>query len=128
MLFLLLQKISQIFYFITKLPNHHIAFRMSIDNFHSIGSTLKGAEAGQLFGKPCYKINGKAFICFFQDEMVFKLEVEDHKKTLALSGSQLFDPSGKKRPMKEWVQVPAKHKAKWEGLAKEAMRYVKIRS
>ena len=49
-----------------------------------------------MFGKPCFKINGKAFICFFQNEMVFKLTGENHSEALSFDGTQLFDPSGKK--------------------------------
>jgi hypothetical protein len=90
-----------------------------------IANKLKGAEQSKMFGKPCLKIEGKAFACFFQNEMVFKLGGDNHKKALALKGAQLFDPSGKKRPMKEWVQVPFAHKSKWEELAKEALKYVK---
>ena len=92
--------------------------------FISTGQKMKGAEQGQLFGKPCFKINGKAFICFFQNEMVFKLNGDVHKEALSLDGSQLFDPSGKKRPMKEWVQVSARHQDKWARLANEALKYV----
>ena len=89
-----------------------------------IGQKLKDAEQSQMFGKPCFKINGKAFICFFQNEMVFKLTGDTHSEALSLDGSQLFDPSGKKRPMKEWVQVPYDYNDKWEKFAKEAMKYV----
>ena len=89
----------------------------------SIGQNLKKAEQSQLFGKPCFKINGKAFVCFFQNEMVFKLVGDAHRAALALKGAQLFDPSGKKRPMKEWVQVPYSHKDQWERYAREAMNY-----
>jgi len=92
--------------------------------FEKTGQRIKEAEQGQLFGKPCFKINGKAFICFFQNEMVFKLTGDIHKEALSLDGSQLFDPSGKKRPMKEWVQVSADHSAKWEKFSKAAMKYV----
>jgi hypothetical protein len=91
--------------------------------FVSIGKKVKG-EQSQMFGKPCFKVNGKAFVCFFEDEMVFKLTGDIHKEALALKGAQLFDPSGKKRPMKEWIQVPAKHSDKWEKLAKEAFKFV----
>lgn len=91
----------------------------------STGQKLKDAEQSQMFGKPCFKINGKAFICFFQNEMVFKLTGDTHKEALALDGSQLFDPSGKKRPMKEWVQVAAVYSGKWKKFAKEAMDYVR---
>ena len=89
-----------------------------------IGQKLKDAEQSQMFGKPCFKINGKAFICFFQNEMVFKLIGDIHSEALSLDGSKLFDPSGKKRPMKEWVQVPYDYNDKWEKYAKEAMKYV----
>lgn len=93
-------------------------------SYLSIGRKLDGAEQSQMFGKPCFKIGGKAFICFFQDEMVFKLAGDQHQKALALKGARLFDPSGKKRPMKEWVQVPVAHKSKWASFAEDAMRYV----
>lgn len=89
------------------------------------GQGLEAAEQSQMFGKPCFKINSNAFICFFQDEMVFKLTGDDHAAALALTGAQLFDPSGKKRPMKEWVQVPYEHKAKWKKFATAAYEYVR---
>src|SRR2546430_16104786 len=90
----------------------------------SIGLKIKKAEKSQLFGKPCFKVNGKAFICFFQNEMVFKLTGDTHSEALSLDGSKLFDPSGKKRPMKEWVQVPYDYTDKWKKYATEAMKYV----
>ena len=90
----------------------------------SIGQNLKDAEQSQMFGKPCFKINKKAFVCFFQNEMVFKLSGETHSEALSLDGSQLFDPSGKKRPMKEWVQVPFDYSENWAEYAKLAMEYV----
>lgn len=89
-----------------------------------IGQKIKGAEQSQMFGKPCFKINGKAFICFFQNEMVFKLDGETHKKALGYERAQLFDPSGKKRAMKEWIQIPYMYKEEWENFAEKAMEYV----
>jgi hypothetical protein len=56
--------------------------------------------------------------------MVFKLSGESHKEALSLDGSHLFDPSGRNRPMKEWIQVSFKHNDKWEKFAKAAMKYV----
>jgi hypothetical protein len=56
--------------------------------------------------------------------MVFKLQGNEHEKALSLKGAQLFDPSGKKRPMKEWVQVPPAHAEKWKKLAGAALNYV----
>ncbi|MBX7204394.1 MAG: hypothetical protein K1X81_03115 [Bacteroidia bacterium] len=96
--------------------------------FTEIGQKIKGAEQGQLFGKPCFKINGKAFICFFQNCMVFKLTDTQHREALSLDGSGLFDPSGKNRPMKEWVQVQFDQSKKWEKFALAAFEYVKQHS
>lgn len=93
--------------------------------FTETGQKIKAAELSQMFGKPCFKINGKAFICFFENEMVFKLNGDIHKEALNLAGSQLFDPSGKKRPMKEWVQVRFTHSKIWEKFAKASFEYVK---
>ena len=92
--------------------------------YHLAAGKIKEADESQMFGKPCYKINGKAFVSFFNGDMVFKLTDKAHKEALALKGAQLFDPSGKKRPMKEWVQVPFAHSAHWTKLAKEAFKYV----
>lgn len=92
--------------------------------FLAIGKEIKHAEKSQMFGKPCFKVNGKAFMCFFENDMVFKLTGTAHKRALGLEGAQLFDPSGKSRPMKEWVQIPAKHSDKWKELATEAWQYV----
>ncbi|MCD6019938.1 MAG: hypothetical protein K0S53_3059 [Bacteroidetes bacterium] len=93
-----------------------------------IGKRIKEAEQSQMFGKPCFKVNGKAFVSFFENEMVFKLTGDAHKDALSLDGSQLFDPSGKKRPMKEWIQVSADHSDKWRKFAKAAFDYVKANS
>lgn len=93
--------------------------------FHEAASAIKNATASQMFGKPCYKVNGKAFTCLFNDDMVFKLNEPHHKKAMALKGSKLFDPSGKGRSMKEWVQVSATHAKQWPALAKAAFDYVK---
>jgi len=92
--------------------------------YSEIGEKIKGAEESQMFGKPCFKINGKAFVCFFKDCMVFKLSDPTHKEALSLDGSELFDPSGKGRAMKEWVQVPFAYSDKWKKFAKAAFDYV----
>lgn len=82
------------------------------------------ATRGQMFGMPCLKNNGKAFAGFFQDTMVFKLGAPQHAEALALEGSHLFDPSGRDRPMKEWVVIPFEHSSRWLEFAQESLRYV----
>ena len=96
-----------------------------IESFYlEIGRGLKGAEESQMFGKPCFKVNGKAFMSLFDDELVFKLTGEVHREALSLDCSKRFDPSKKNRPMKEWVQVTFDYKDKWNYFAKEAMKFV----
>jgi hypothetical protein len=89
-----------------------------------IGHNLKDTVQSQLFGKPCFKISGKAFVAFFQNSMVFKLTGDAHKEAFSLDGAQLFDPSGKGRPMKEWVQVPGNYQSRWPEFAASALYYV----
>lgn len=80
---------------------------------------------GQMFGKPCLKTSNKAFAAFFKGEMVFKLGQQEVNLLLhKYSGATNWDPSGKKRPMKDWLQVSADFKNDWTELAKQAMDYV----
>ncbi|MBL4766760.1 MAG: hypothetical protein JKY94_03470 [Rhodobacteraceae bacterium] len=95
------------------------------DLFTTCGGAIADAEQSQMFGKPCFKISGKAFVCFFQDCMVFKLTRDAHGTALSLTGALLFDPSGKGRAMKEWVQVPVEHAALWPDLTQSAWNYVR---
>ena len=85
----------------------------------------KTVEAGQMFGKPCMKVGGKAFVAHQKEVLAFKLTAPAHAKALAVTGAKLWDPSGAGRPMKEWVAVPGKAKADFKALAKEALAYVK---
>ncbi len=97
---------------------------MEEELFNEVGKSIDGAAPGNLFGKPCFKVEGKAFACYFEQCMVFKLSGETHRKALSLKDSKLFDPSKKGRPMKEWVQVHYQHHQEWLKFAMEAMKYV----
>ncbi|MFT5819339.1 MAG: hypothetical protein ACI8ZM_000562 [Crocinitomix sp.] len=97
---------------------------MNEEQYHTSARKINDSADSQLLGKPCYKINGKAFCCFFQDEMVFKLTEDAHAAAYSLDGSKLFDPSGKNRPMKEWVQVPIDYVDQWDEFTTAAAKYV----
>lgn len=94
--------------------------------FATMAKTLakEGAESGTLFGMTCLKAASKAFMGVFGDALVFKLGGEAHASALSLRGAKLFDPSGRGRPMKEWVVVPRAHQKKWSALAKHAFAHV----
>ncbi|HSI36147.1 MAG TPA: hypothetical protein VK986_21365 [Tepidisphaeraceae bacterium] len=83
-----------------------------------------GVTSGQMFGKACLKVNGKAFIAQHHDAVIFKLNGESHGKAVRLSDAVLWDPSGKGRPMKEWVALGPDHVKEFLALTKAALKYV----
>ena len=77
----------------------------------------------KMFGMPSVKVNGNAFLGYFEGDLICKLSGADRDAALKLNGAKLFDPMGG-RPMKEWVQIPAAHTAKWRKFADAAQKYV----
>ena len=94
--------------------------------FDVLASTLLGGEVtqGKLFGHRCLKVKGKAFLVDFDGDLVFKLGREEMAPLLAgcedLNG---FDPSGKGRPMKDWLQAPMAHSAQFQIWAEASMAF-----
>ena len=101
---------------------------MSKQIFESIGQTLaneQGVSSGQMFGKPCLKSGNKAFVAFFKDDMVFKLGSESIVQMNGkYPGATNWDPSGKGRPMKDWLQIPSEYSDDWKILAEQALHYL----
>jgi hypothetical protein len=94
--------------------------------FHQIAADLPDVTEGKMFGALCTKTpNGKASTMFWKEYMIFKLNDEDQKEAMKLSGAKVFDPSGKGRAMKGWIQLSDKHSAKWKALAVKATDYVR---
>lgn len=92
--------------------------------FESIISQIENAELSQMFGKPCAKFNKKAFLGFYEDEMVFKIGKEAITNlSEKFTNYKNWDPSGKNRPMKDWVQMSNSSKSEWENLANQAFEF-----
>lgn len=83
-----------------------------------------GAKKGKMFGQFGLTAGGKAAVCLFGDSLSFKLNGTDHARALKLSGAQLWDPSGRNRPFKDWVQVPYEQAKHWPDLARAAVEFV----
>ena len=52
--------------------------------FEKLIKETEDAELGNMFGKPCGKLNKKAFVSFFEDEMVFKIGREEVEQLLKM--------------------------------------------
>lgn len=97
--------------------------------YQSIGQELQATQnigLSQMFGKPCMKTpGGKAFVAIFQGAMVFKLgkeEVDLLKQKY--TGSVNWDPSGKGRAMKDWIQIPSEFNSEYSALSNAALQFV----
>ena len=101
---------------------------MSEERYIKLGEAFAdeyGSTSGQMFGKPCLKINKKAYAAFYKGEMVFKIGQEEISLLREnYINSVNWDPSGKNRAMKDWLQVPADYSGDWLGLANQAINYV----
>jgi hypothetical protein len=92
--------------------------------FHDIAVSLSDVKEGKMFGALCIKAsNGKAFVMFWHDYMIFKLQGEALNEALSLDGAKLFDPMGG-RPMGGWVQLSEDYSGRWPEFAKKALKYV----
>ena len=99
----------------------------AVEEYSKLESGLAGhpgLSSGQMFGKACLKVNGKAFIAQHKDVVVFKLTGAEHAAALQQPDAALWDPSGKGRPMKEWVALAAASRKEFKKLANAAMNYV----
>ncbi len=83
-----------------------------------------GVKQVKMFGAPCISVNGKGFAAFDGEGIALKLTGAAHARALALPGAHLWDPSGRGRPMREWVLVPTASAAEWDDLAAASCAYV----
>ena len=84
------------------------------------------AEAN-MFGMPALKVGGKTFAGLWEQQLVVKIGVPRTQELLKTKAGRPFDPSGRGRPMKEWIAIKeptAQAKKKWLALAQEAKAFV----
>jgi len=88
-----------------------------------LASRYDEVELGKMMGMPCVKYAGKLKAGYWPatGAMTFKLvDPAERDAALALPGAEIFDPSGR-RPMRQWVAVPAEHAKEWPRLAELAL-------
>jgi hypothetical protein len=86
----------------------------------------RGVKAGNTFGKRALKAGSKAFGCLMDGELACRLGAEtlEHAEALALDGAQLFDPSARDKPFKDWVQIPVAYGDQWPRFAEAALDHL----
>jgi hypothetical protein len=93
--------------------------------FDDIADALaaRGARRGSMFGKAALLSGTKAFACLHGEMFAVKLGAGTpaHAEALGFAGAELFDPSGRHRPFKDWVALPAAHVAEWARFAEAAL-------
>src|SRR4051794_16284918 len=94
------------------------------DDFEALCSDLGKsykAERAVMFGVQCMKYRGNGFMAYYEGDLVLKLSGKTREDALKLHGAQMWDPSGRGRAMKEWIQIPSEHLAKWKEMARKSI-------
>lgn len=73
--------------------------------FESIVPDDPSVERKQMFGFPCFFVNGNLAVGLHQDDMILRLSDEARARFLKLVGGHLFEPTPG-RVMREYVAVP----------------------
>lgn len=81
-------------------------------------------ETAVWFGLPAAKVSGKIFAAIFESALIVKLEPEEIEQLVVDGGGEMFDPSGKQRPMHGWLHSNTEHQ-EWHALAADALAYVR---
>ena len=95
-----------------------IAARFLADPAVSQGTGF-GSNPGLRVGSRIFAMLGR------EGELVVKLPEERVDRLVASGTGERFDPRHDGRLMKEWVTVSARHAGDWEGLADEALGFVR---
>ncbi|MDX6276273.1 MAG: hypothetical protein QOJ72_401 [Nocardioidaceae bacterium] len=96
--------------------------------FDGIAADLgpRGVLTGALFGARSLTCGGTAFACLKGGRFAVKLGAGSarHAEALALPDAELFDPSGKGRPFKDWVVIAPTQSEQWSRYAEAALEMV----
>jgi hypothetical protein len=78
---------------------------------------------GQMMGMPALKAQGKMFGGCFEGRLVVKIGRDRVQELVAAGHADLFDPSGRGRPMKDWASLSESY-GDWLALAQEARELI----
>jgi hypothetical protein len=81
-----------------------------------------GIERALWFGAPAAKVEGKMFLAIFDGTLVARAGQEEVDDRVLAGHGERFDPSGKGRALKDWLQTNLEP-ADWPELAQAALAF-----
>jgi hypothetical protein len=93
-------------------PEALAAFAVTLDEVAVAGDV----ERAVWFGAPAGKVEGKIFVALWRGALVARLGAEEVDHRVLAGDGVRFDPSGKGKAMKDWLETNAEH-AEWPELA-----------
>jgi hypothetical protein len=94
------------------------AFEATLDEVAVAGDVQRAVW----FGAPAAKVAGRIFIALRRGALIARLGAEEVDHRVAAGDGVRFDPSGRGRPMKDWLESNAEH-AEWTELALGALAF-----
>ena len=74
------------------------------------------------FGAPAAKVDGKIFVALWHGALIARIGAEEVDHRVIAGDGVRFDPSGKGKAMKDWLESNAEH-AEWTELALAAIAF-----
>jgi hypothetical protein len=99
------------------------AFAVVLDEVAVAGDV----ERAVWFGAPAAKIEGKIFLALWRGALIARIGAEEVDHRVIAGDGVRFDPSGKGKAMKDWLESNAEH-AEWTELALSAIAFTASKS
>jgi hypothetical protein len=99
-------------------PESLAAFADVLDEIAVAGEV----ERCQWFGTPAAKIEGKIFMALWRGRLVARIGADEVDARVVARGGERFDPSGKGKAMKDWLEADAEP-SEWTELALSAIAF-----
>lgn len=94
------------------------AFAVALDEVAVAGDV----ERAVWFGTPAAKIEGKIFLALWRGALVARIGADEVNHRVLAGDGVRFDPSGKGKAMKDWLETNAEHD-EWTELALAAIAF-----
>jgi hypothetical protein len=94
------------------------AFAVVLDELAVAGDV----EQALWFGAPAVKVGGRIFLALRRGTLIARLGAEEVDARVLAGDGVRFDPSGKGKPMKDWLESNAEH-GEWVELGLAALAF-----